>query len=115
MTIELPSLPNIPGSPRWVEVARDRERILLAALEDAQRQLAEARARIAELEADAERLNYIERTFAGCTTQDRYLQLRMIWGKGCNGRTLREACDKYMRRDATLGAAIDFLAERGAK
>jgi hypothetical protein len=24
----------------------------------------------------------------------------MIWGKGCNGRTLREACDKYMKRDA---------------
>ena len=57
-------------------------------------------ARIAELEADAERLNYIERTFAGCTTQDRYLPIRMVWGKGCNGRTLREACDKYMARDA---------------
>ena len=67
-----------------------RERILLA--------------RIAELESDAERLDYIERTFAGCTTQDRYLPIRMIWGKGCNGRTLREACDKYMARDAARGA-----------
>lgn len=61
--------------------------------------------RIRELEADAARLNYIERTFAGCTTQDRYLPIRMIWGRGCNGRTLREACDKYMARDAAVDAA----------
>ena len=79
------------GIPRIIDAyeaasVEARERILLA--------------RIAELEADAERLNYIERTFAGCTTQDRYLPIRMIWGKGCNGRTLREACDKYMKRDA---------------
>ena len=37
MSVELPNFPNIPGSPRWVEVARDRDRIL--------------QARIAELEA----------------------------------------------------------------
>jgi len=24
----------------------------------------------------------------------------MIWGKGANGRTLREACDKYRAKDA---------------
>ena len=38
MSVELPNFPNIPGSPRWVEVARDRDRIL--------------QARIAELEAE---------------------------------------------------------------
>lgn len=62
---------------------------------------------IAALEAqgrDAERLDYIERTFAGVTSQERYLPVRMIWGKGCNGRTLREACDKYMTRDAAIGS-----------
>lgn len=57
----------------------------------------------AELEAvrrDAARLDYIERTFSGMTNRERYLPVQMIWGKGCNGRTLREACDKYMARDA---------------
>ena len=48
---------------------------------------------------DTARLNFIERTFGGCSNQERYLQLRMLWGKGANGRTLREACDKYMARD----------------
>lgn len=50
-------------------------------------------------ERDAARLDYIERTFSGMTDQERYLPIRMIWGKGRNGRTLREACDKYMKRD----------------
>ena len=52
------------------------------------------------LTADKERLDYIERTFSGMTNRERYLPVQMIWGKGCNGRTLREACDKYMARDA---------------
>lgn len=49
---------------------------------------------------DTKRLDYIERTFSGMTNRERYLPVQMIWGKGCNGRTLREACDKYMARDA---------------
>jgi hypothetical protein len=52
------------------------------------------------LRADAARLDYIERTFSGMTNRERYLPVQMIWGKGCNGRTLREACDKYMARAA---------------
>lgn len=52
--------------------------------------------------ADSARLDYIERTFSGMTNRERYLPVQMIWGKGCNGRTLREACDKYMKRDAAL-------------
>lgn len=50
--------------------------------------------------SDTERLDYIERTFSGMTNRERYLPVQMIWGKGANGRTLREACDKYMARDA---------------
>lgn len=61
-------------------------------------------AEIDRLSADAARLNYIERTFSGMTNRERYLPVAMIWGKGCNGRTLREACDKYMARDAKLAA-----------
>ena len=57
-------------------------------------------AHIAALQADSERLSYIERTFSGMTNRERYLPVTMIWGKGCNGRTIREACDKYMKRDA---------------
>lgn len=53
---------------------------------------------------DAERLDFIERSFSGMTNCERYLPVRMIWGKGCNGRTLREACDKYMQRDARLAS-----------
>ena len=49
---------------------------------------------------DTERLDYIERTFSGMTNRERYLPVAMIWGAGANGRTLREACDKYMRLDA---------------
>jgi hypothetical protein len=51
---------------------------------------------------DSERLDYIERTFSGMTNRERYLPVQMIWGKGANGRTLREACDKYMARDAAI-------------
>lgn len=102
MTPELPPLLRFGCSPYNVyaddfggycdiDSVCDRERILLT--------------RIAELEADAARLDYIERTFSGCTNRERYLEVRMIWGKGCNGRTLREACDKYMRRDAAIDAA----------
>jgi uncharacterized membrane protein len=65
-----------------------------------------AEARVAELAKDARRLDYIEHTFSGMTNRERYLPVQMIWGKGCNGRTLRDACDKYMKRDA----AIDALA-----
>lgn len=52
---------------------------------------------------DAARLDYIERTFSGMTNRERYLPVQMIWGKGAMGRTLREACDKYMQRDARNG------------
>jgi len=51
---------------------------------------------------DAERLDYIERTFSGMTNRERYLPVQMVWGAGANGRTLREACDKYMARAAAL-------------
>jgi hypothetical protein len=50
---------------------------------------------------DTARLDYIERTFTCVTNQERYLPLQILWGKSANGRTLREACDKYMKRDAT--------------
>jgi hypothetical protein len=53
---------------------------------------------------DSARLDYIERTFSGMTNRERYLPVQMIWGKGCNGRTLREACDKYMAKEAALQA-----------
>lgn len=62
--------------------------------------LATLRAELDGLRADAGRLDYIERTFSGMTNRERYLPVQMIWGKGSNGRTLREACDKYMARDA---------------
>lgn len=57
---------------------------------------------------DKERVDYMERTFSGMTNRERYLPVQMIWGKGANGRTLREACDKYMAREkdtAIAGAA----------
>lgn len=63
------------------------------------REITRLRAELAAKSKDAERLDYIERKFAAVTTQERYLPLQMIWGKGCNGRTLREAVDKYMARD----------------
>jgi hypothetical protein len=49
---------------------------------------------------DSARLDYIERTFSGMKNRERYLPVTMIWGNGANGRTLREACDKYMAKDA---------------
>jgi hypothetical protein len=63
-----------------------------------------ARADAERLRQDAERLDYIERTFSGMTNRERYLPVTMGWGKPCMGRTLREACDKYMKRDAARGA-----------
>ncbi len=59
-------------------------------------------AEIAGALRDAERLDYIERTFSGMTNRERYLPVQMIWGKGANGRTLREACDKYMQRESAM-------------
>lgn len=56
-------------------------------------------AEVEALRKDAERLAYIERTFSGMTNRERYLPVTMIWGAGCNGRTLREACDKYMAKE----------------
>lgn len=51
-----------------------------------------------EMGEDSARLDYIERTFSGMTNLERYLPVTMIWGTGANGRTLREAIDKYMKR-----------------
>jgi hypothetical protein len=58
----------------------------------------------AEMALDRARLDYIERTFSGMTNRERYLPVQMIWGKGAMGRTLREACDKYMNRDEAIDA-----------
>lgn len=62
--MELPTLPNIPGSPRWVEVAIERERLLTERLSEANAQREQwaalsvrLEARICELEADAKRLD----------------------------------------------------------
>lgn len=70
-------------------------------------------ARLDAAERDAARLDYIERTFSGMTNRERYLPVQMIWGKGCNGRTLREACDKYMNRSAALSASGGAVGEGG--
>lgn len=59
-------------------------------------------AEIAGALRDAERLDYIERTFTGMSNGERYLPLVMGWGKSRNGRTLREACDKYMQRGSAM-------------
>ena len=48
---------------------------------------------------DKARLDYMEQKFSGCTNRERYLPVQMLWGVAANGRTLREACDKYMARD----------------
>lgn len=71
----------------------------LPALLDERKALLE---RLEKAEMDAARLDYIERTFSGMTNRERYLPVQMIWGKGANGRTLREACDKYINRDAAM-------------
>lgn len=60
--------------------------------------LREAATSLEVLREDTERLDFIERTYSGMTNRERYLPVRMGWGKGYNGRTLREACDKYMER-----------------
>lgn len=57
------------------------------------------------LRVDAERLNYIERTFSGMTNRERYLPVTMIWGAVAMGRTLRQAVDKYMDRESETGAS----------
>lgn len=57
------------------------------------------------LRVDAERLNYIERTFSGMTNRERYLPVTMIWGAVAMGRTLRQAVDKYMDREYETGAS----------
>lgn len=49
-----------------------------------------------DVRRDAARLDWLERTFSGVTNRERYLPVQMIWGKGCNGRSLREAIDKHM-------------------
>ena len=59
-------------------------------------------AEIAGALRDAERLDYIERTFTGMSNGERYLPRVMGWGKSRNGRTLREACDKYMQRESAM-------------
>lgn len=48
---------------------------------------------------DTERLDWLEKTFSGVTNRERYLPVTMGWGKACNGRSLREAIDKYMDRE----------------
>lgn len=58
----------------------------------------------AQVPDDTARLDFIERTFSGMTNRERYLPVNMIWGAGCNGRTLREACDKYMAKEAAAQA-----------
>jgi len=78
--------------------------VLKSSLDTAIARVKELEAKLAEAGRDAGRLDYIERTFSGMTNRERYLPVTMIWGKGCNGRTLREACDKYMKRDAGIDA-----------
>jgi hypothetical protein len=64
-----------------------------------------------QAEVDTARLDYIERTFSGMTNRERYLPVQMIWGAGCNGRTLRQSCDKYMARDAAPPALAPATKE----
>jgi hypothetical protein len=90
-------LRRIPALLDEVEaLTRERDVLLADSLSLADR-LADS---VIRVETDSARLDYIERTFSGMTNRERYLPVQMIWGKGCNGRTLREACDKYMARDA---------------
>lgn len=58
----------------------------------------------AQVPDDTARLDFIERTFTGMSNSERYLPRMMGWGKGYNGRTLRQACDKYMAREKELDA-----------
>lgn len=55
---------------------------------------------IAKMREDCGRLNYIE-TYLELTNRDGCFPMALTWNKG---RTLREACDKYMARDAKLAA-----------
>lgn len=72
-----------------------------------------AESELARAREDSARLDYIERTFSGMTNSERYLPVQMIWGKGANGRTLRETCDKYMTRDAARSAVREGGANEG--
>lgn len=72
--------------------------------DDYQSEKARADAAEATLREERERLDYIERTFSGMTNRERYLPVQMVWGKGAMGRTLREACDKYMKREGKQDA-----------
>jgi len=63
------------------------------------------RAEVEGLRKDTERLNYIEKTFSGTNNRERYLPVTMIWGAGAMGRTLRQAVDKYIGREAGEGAS----------
>lgn len=85
--------------PAW---ARGEMSTAADALDELRAKVAALEARVSAAESDARRLDYIERAFSGMTNRERYLPVQMIWGKGSNGRTLREACDKYMKRDAAL-------------
>lgn len=85
------------AAPETGHNAADRERSELIHL------LRETADALEAAREDAARLDFIERTYSGMTNRERYLPVQMIWGKGCNGRTLREACDKYMEREDRNG------------
>lgn len=74
-------------------------------MEELQEEIARLRAEVEGLRKDTERLNYIEKTFSGMTNRERYMPVTMIWGAGAMGRTLRQAVDKYMDREAGEGAS----------
>jgi Lar family restriction alleviation protein len=67
--------------------------------------------RASEAGDDTRRLDWIERTFRGMSNGERYLPLVMGWGKSRNGRTLREAADKYMAKETPF-TGVTFV-ERG--
>lgn len=102
---KLPPIAVSPYTDRIVAAVRKQDCAdpLFRILEDYARACVEAALESAR--EDTERLDYLERTFSGMTNRERYLPVKMVWGVGCNGRTLREACDKYMYRDAAMKAA----------
>ncbi|WDS36193.1 hypothetical protein [Pseudoxanthomonas sp.] len=65
-----------------------------------------ARAAVEQASEDSARLDWLERTYSGVTNRERYLPVQMIWGKGCNGRSLREAIDKYRARAAAPAGEV---------
>lgn len=52
--------------------------------------------RIAELEADKARLDWMDKHLTGAQCSERYLPTRVSWGKGV-GRDIRQAIDKWMK------------------